>query len=206
MTGGPITIRGTAYPDADAVAAAFGISRQAVHNAIRRGRGDYIGIPAHLTRKRTGAEPLPVRVRGMVFPSAADAAKHFGVSVITVRVAILEGREDYVGQGKSRKHSTGNKGRIPANAKPVQIGPYSWTSTRLCATALGIGSSSLRAHLRAGDAAWLLARAMEHCARQEGHKARAPDMPTAKDKANHGAAMLAAWNRRKATAGERVAA
>lgn len=206
MKRGPITVRGVEYADEEAVASAFNISRKAVQNAINRGRVDYIGIPAHLTRIKTGADPMPVRIRGKNFPSAKAAAKHFKVSEVTVHNAIAAGREDFVGLGRSRKHSTGNKGRIARNAKPVQIGPYSWTSRRLCARAIGISVSALRDHLSVGDSVWLLARVMDLKARQDGHKGRIPETITEDERAARGAAMIAAWGRRRANEGARAAA
>lgn len=198
MICGPITVRGTEYPDEAAVAAAFGISPKAVRNAVNRGRQDYIGIPAHLTRIRTGQEPMTVRVRGTIYPSAKAAAEALGVTVVTVLTAIRAGREDYIGLGKSRTHSTGNVGKVPGNAKPVKVGSYQWTSIRQCAMAFGVGRTTICGHLRAGNHEWIIARAMAAEARREGHKARLPDTADRDAKRAHSTAMLAAWRKRKA--------
>lgn len=171
---GPVTIRGVTYPGPDEAAAAFGISRKAIINAARKGRLEYVGIPSHKTRRRHGVEPAPVRVRGKVFPDVKAAARRFNVSEETIRCAINRGREDFVGLGQSRKHSTAHIGRTANNGIPVEIGPHRWPSIVRAALDLGVGATSLRERIRAGDTGWLLARAMQWQARQEGHKARLP--------------------------------
>lgn len=172
MSGASIMIRGKVYRSAEAAAKAFGITTKSVTNAVRRGRQDFIGIPAHKTRTRHGPEPFQVRIRGEVFASVKDASTKLNLDEATIRSAITRGREDFIGFGRSRKHSTISKGRTPGNAKPVRIGPHEWQSIVQCANDLGVAKSTLRDHLSAGDVTWLLARAMEYTARADGHKAR----------------------------------
>ena len=170
MRGAKVVIRGEVYLSAKAAAKAFGISPKSVSNAIRRGRQDFIGIPAHKTRTKHGVEPFQVRIRGEVFASVRDASERFGVEETTIRVALICGREDFIGLGRSRKHCTAGKGRTPANARPVTIGPHKFRSIVQCAAALGVATSTLRDRLDANDAVWLMARAMAFTAQTEGHK------------------------------------
>jgi hypothetical protein len=167
---GPITIRGRTYPGPDEAAAAFNISRKALLNAARKGRLDFVGIPAHQTRKRHGVEPTSVRIRGKVYASVKAAARRFKVSEATIRGAINRGREDFVGLGRSRKHSTARVGKVPHNGKPVVIGPHRWQSITRAARDLGVGATCLREKIKAGETAWLLCRAMQWQARQERHR------------------------------------
>lgn len=177
MKGGPVTIRGVEYSDIRAAAEALGVSTDAIRSARSRGRLDCVGIPAHITRVRAGALAAPVRVRGRVFADVHEAARHFKVSPTTVRGAICKGREDHVGRGRSRRHSKAHVGRPAHNRKPVKIGPHEWPSIRQCARALGLRETTLREHLKAGDADWLLARVMAWQAREEGHKPRELRLP-----------------------------
>lgn len=115
----PIIIRGVEYPDKAAIAAAFGISIPSVRNAIRLGRTEFIGIPAHKTRKRTGTDPMPMRIAGKVYPDAHAAAKALKVSVKTIYSALSTGREDFVGLGRKRKHRRGGaQSADQAEARP----------------------------------------------------------------------------------------
>lgn len=190
----PIIIRGVEYPDKKAVAAAFGVCIQYVRTAIRRGRQDFIGIPAHKTRKRTGQEPLPVRVGGRKFKSREAAAKFFGVTYTTVAVAIIEGREDHVGLGTSRKHRKRMPDHVPVNAQPVKIGAREWPSVKRAAIALGVSRTSLRDHMRAGDEVWLAARLMDLLAREAGQNGK---VPASQDKEALSQMGRARWERRR---------
>lgn len=170
----PIIIRGTAYPDADTAAAAFGVQRRAILCAIRLGTLDRVGLPPHVTRFRHGPEPFPVRIRGTVYPNVNAAAEALGVSPITVRTAIKHGREDFIGLGKSRKHCRAAVGRIPGNSKMVQIGALVFASKRHLARFTGLGATTIRDHLRKGNTAILMAHVMRAQAQQEGHQKRLP--------------------------------
>jgi DNA-binding transcriptional regulator YhcF (GntR family) len=157
------------------VAAAFGISPQAVRQAIRKGRVDQIGLPPHVTRFRHGPEPFSVRIRGELYPSVNAAAEALGVSPVTVRNAIRRGREDFIGIGQSRKHSTASVGRVPGNARAVQIGAQKFPSIKHVARFAGIGYTTVRDHLKAGNVAALIAHVMRAQAAREGHRKKLPD-------------------------------
>jgi len=57
----PVTIRGTTYPSQAAAARALGISVQAVHDALNRGRIDYAGLGRNWWHSRPdpNAKPEP---------------------------------------------------------------------------------------------------------------------------------------------------
>lgn len=117
-----IEIRGVVYPDANAAAAAHGVTPDAVRIAVRRGTLHRVGTGA------AGVEPMRVRVGGIVFDCAASAAAHFGVTTHAIYQAITRGR-------------TEEFGRPPRNArnrsKPIQIGTLSFPSMCDADRALG---------------------------------------------------------------------
>lgn len=102
-----IEIRGVVYPDADAAAAAFGVTADAVRMACRRGTQHRIGTGA------VGVEPMRVRIAGRDFETAKAAAAHFGVHTSAVYAAIRDGDPDRVARPavynpwKSRRFSIG---------------------------------------------------------------------------------------------------
>lgn len=163
----PMTIRGETFATVEDVAARFGISALAVKQAVRKGRVQFIGIPAHITRKRHGPEPMPVRAAGKVFPTAADAAKALGVSETTVRGAILKGREAYVGTGTNHGHANFRRGHIPPNAKQIVICGHVFASRRGACRDLQVNSGTLYRHLAAGDTEWLCCKVRDMVARRE---------------------------------------
>lgn len=192
----PFTVRGQEFATFQACAEAFGISEKAVKNAVTKGRADMIGLPAHKTRKRHGVEPMAVRIRGKVFPTAEAAAKHFKVSVETIRGAIFKGREDFVGLGRKRKHVKPHGG-VPHNAKPIQIGAYSWTSLRLCATDLGVKVTNLKEHVRRDDKEWLASKLFDYIARKEGKRGAIPRTMSEDEQRHQSELMTASWQARK---------
>lgn len=188
----PFTVRGQEFASFAACADHFGISEKAVKNAVRNGRAEVIGIPAHKTRKRHGPDPMEVRIRGRVFANVNAAAKHFKVTPETIRSAIQRGREDFVGLGRARKHVK-KTGRGAHNAKPVQIGIHSWPSLGQCAAALGVKRTSLCDRIRRGDKQWLAARIMDMLARKEGHRAALPAQQDEAAKSKLSASMRTVW-------------
>lgn len=48
----PVTVRGVTYPSIKACARVFGISHQAVCDALDRGRADFIGLGRNWWRKK----------------------------------------------------------------------------------------------------------------------------------------------------------
>ena len=83
--------------------------------------------------------PVPVRVRGMLFPSLTAAAKHLGISVAAVWIAIEEGREDSVGLNSK-----------PALRKPCRINGMTFISRTAAAAALGVTRAAISRAIAAG--------------------------------------------------------
>jgi predicted DNA-binding protein (UPF0251 family) len=171
----PLKVRRKTFQTLEECAAHFKISRQAIKAAIRNGRAQFIGIPAHKTRKRHGVDPMPVKVAGVLFNSAKEAGEALGVSEITVRTAINSGREAFVGKGLDRSHAARPSQPFRVNAIPVEIGPHRWPSIVRAASDLGVHVGTLRVHIRANDAEWLKAKAMIWAAKKEA-EARAARM------------------------------
>jgi hypothetical protein len=92
----------------------------------------------------TWVEPMPVRIRGTDYPSAAAAARALGVSVSTVRVAIQLGRPDRVGLR--------SKAPNPMFCKPVVIAGLRFPSMAEASRALGFASAYVSHVLRRGSA------------------------------------------------------
>lgn len=191
-----VSIRGITYPDEQAAADAFGLNRRTVVNAIRKGRQDFIGIPAHKTRKRTGQEPMKVRVAGKEYTDAKAAAAAHGVKVKTIYSALCRGGEEYVGLGQKRPHRKRRPDQKTC-AKPVQIGSLSFRSIKAASAFLGCSRTTLKKHLTEGNTEWLAARAMAAQARAEGKRKA---LPTSHDRDAESARMLGLWQKRKAGA------
>lgn len=130
-----IEVRGTVYADANAAAAALGVSPQTVRNAVRSGRTHRVG------KGERWPEPLPVRVRGMVFKSARAAAEHFGVKPPAIYRAILQGREDRFLLPRKQRNGM---------SKPITIGPLSFSSMDEAARVLGFKQGYVSRSLRSG--------------------------------------------------------
>lgn len=162
----PFEVRGQQFETFEACAEVFGITVTSVKQALRKGRADQIGLPAHKTRKRHGPAPMRARASGKDYESYKAAAQRLKVSETTVRTAVTRGREDFVGLGRSRKHRI-KHGGPSQNAKPVQIGTQSWPSMCQCADDLGVPRNTLRDRLRKGDTEWLMAKAMSVISRRE---------------------------------------
>lgn len=151
-----IEIRGRVYPDANAAAAALGVTADAVRMAARRGT---------LHRCGTGAshpEPMPVRIRGVVYPDARTAAAALGVTPTAVWAALAAGNPDRVGLPNP-----------PPNwrARPFTVGGLRFASMRAAALALGFSdpgyvARAMKRNSRRGRER-ILAAAMAYRARLE---------------------------------------
>lgn len=84
-------IRGVVYPDANAAAAALGVTAGQVRMALRKGRLDGLG---------TRAAMQPVTIRGKTYPSFSAASGALGVHPNTVRAAYRNGTLHRVGTGR----------------------------------------------------------------------------------------------------------
>lgn len=116
------------------------------------------GIEDAPARRRRGAAPYPVRVRGVVYPSARDAAEALGVHVTTVRKLVSRGRADMIGTGKGALMP----GAIRNGSKPFSVGALTWPSVSEAARALGYRRPEhFRKLIREGRHDLIMARAMQ---------------------------------------------
>ncbi len=117
-----IEIRGVKYADLRSAGAAHGVSPETVRHAVRNGTLHRVGTG------HGGVEPMPVRIGGKDFPSAAAAAKHFKVTKSAIYTSISRGCEDRFGTAPRR---------VLNNAKPFEIGGMFFVSMREADRALG---------------------------------------------------------------------
>ena len=85
-------VRGVPYPNPQAIAEAFDVSRGSVYKRIRRGTLDFIGVP----------RATPICIRKRVYPSPQAAAEGTGKAVGTIYRALERGTLDRVGQYPQR--------------------------------------------------------------------------------------------------------
>lgn len=79
---------------------------------------------------------MRVNVRGQVFESVRECAKHFGISEDTVYCAVTRRTTDTIGTGRKRPKAPGT---TPfARKDPFKIGRWSWPSMVQCSKDLGI--------------------------------------------------------------------
>lgn len=124
-----------------------------------------------LKRHKPGPKPLPVKVRGRLFKSAKQCAKHFGVSEATVFWHLMRGQPDHIGVGKGK--CCNRKG----NPVPITIGAVTWPSRTAAAHALGYATHrGLRRAMRENPGA-VMRRFAQYLARRdrEAQQARALD-------------------------------
>ncbi len=87
-----INVRGTIYADANAAAAALGVTAHQVRRAVRCGRLDSLG---------TRPDFRPVTIRGVTYANFSEAARALGVNPNTVRVAYYNDTLHRVGTGRT---------------------------------------------------------------------------------------------------------
>tara|TARA_R110000851_G_scaffold321340_1_gene486690 strand:- start:25813 stop:26355 length:543 start_codon:yes stop_codon:yes gene_type:complete len=150
-----IEIRGVVYPDLPSAAKACGVTDAAVRSAMRNGTLHRVGLG------KTGREPLPVRINGRDYKSAAAAAKHLKCTKSAIYQALSCGRED-----KVARPQTYNGGA----SKPITIGTLSFCSHASASRALGFKSDFLSNALSRGSKrGWqrILSAAMTEVARRD---------------------------------------
>lgn len=86
MNANPTIIRGTLYPSQRAAAAALGVHVATVHQALERGRADFVGLAIK------GRPGRPCYINGKRWPSQAACARALGVRPATISRALGEGR------------------------------------------------------------------------------------------------------------------
>lgn len=95
---------------------------------------------------------LPVRIRGVIYPSGKAAAEALGVAASTIASALARGPAavERAGLGKGRPKGTSDKGGRPK--KEFVLGPYRFPSQRAASRALGVGENYISGVLRVGGA------------------------------------------------------
>ena len=78
-----------------------------------------------------GPEPLPVRIGGTTYGSAAEASRALGIKIATVYAAIADGDPDRLVRPPRYR---------PARARPITIGPVRFASMREAARELGFAN------------------------------------------------------------------
>lgn len=83
-----VRIRDTIYADADAAAAAFGVARATVMDAIRNGTEDRIGL-----RHAPGStRKIPVVIEGVSYPSLSEASRQLKIPKTTMQKRYHSGK------------------------------------------------------------------------------------------------------------------
>ncbi|WP_286905720.1 hypothetical protein [Roseovarius sp.] len=150
-----IEIRGVVYPDANAAAAALGVSANAVRLAVRKGSQHRIGTGA------VGVEPMPICLAGTHFENAEAAAEHFGVTRHAVYQAIASGRAQEF--GKPARHAR-------LKSRPIALGNLSFSSMDEACRVLGFERGYISQVKRRGSKVGMqrvLAAAMREARRRE---------------------------------------
>ena len=114
-------------------------------------------------------KPMPVRIRGVDYPTAADAAKALGVKQATIYSALYRNTLDTVGTGSGRlkKNARGGKPR------PIVLGTMKFRTIQEASLFLGYEKRSLSKILRVGgDHARqnVMRRLLEKTAQQENSR------------------------------------
>lgn len=115
------TVRGVTYADTAEAAAALGVTRGSVADAIRNGGLDTLGLGR-------GLMPMPVFVRGKHYASAKLAGEALGLTDAAIYRAIKDGRQDTV--GLPQRYVGGRK-------VPLSLEPLSFPSIREAERQLG---------------------------------------------------------------------
>lgn len=131
-------VNGTRYESLAAAGRAYGVTPEAVAQAIKRGTTHRLGTG------RVGWEPRPVRIRGTVYSSAAEAAAALGVARSAVYAAIDRGTEDKLGLGRPP---------CMIKARPVVIGGMAFESMAAASRAIGRSDGYVAQVLRSGSVA-----------------------------------------------------
>jgi hypothetical protein len=84
----------------------------------------------------------PTRIRGVLYPSQAAAARALGIKPNTVARALNRGTEEFAGLGRRWPSDFGQK------PKPCEIDGVQYPSQKAAATALGLTPSCICMRLR----------------------------------------------------------
>lgn len=88
-------------------------------------------------------EKVPVRIKGVLYPSMGEAAKALGFSPSNISMHLnRHGHFDNLGKGHSRP------GLLVANATPVAFGKLKFRSISLASRELGIPRKNIRTYMK----------------------------------------------------------
>lgn len=96
-------------------------------------------------------DPMPVRVRGVVYPSAAAAAKALRIPISTVRSAVVSNRADELAAPRVRY-------------SPIYLGPYKFKTTVQIAAKIDRSPETVSRALRTRRGRARLLRMLEEAA------------------------------------------
>lgn len=130
-----IIVRDLEFRSTAEAAAWFGVTERHVRNLRSKVRLDSLGLGKGWlkgkTVKRRPETYMPVAVRGLLFETAHDCARHFGIKPCTVYSLVAAGRADQIGLG-SGVGCGGNRSR------PFSIGGVTYPSQKAASIALGL--------------------------------------------------------------------
>lgn len=98
-----------------------------------------------LLKAKRGPVACPVRVRGVVYPSIKECAKHFGYSETHIRTLLNQGRVDMLGL---LKRGTVQRGKVNGKSIPLKIGPLVFESISEARVALGVNRKKIYDFIR----------------------------------------------------------
>ena len=85
-------------------------------------------------------DPMPVRIRGVDYPNAREAAKALKVKQVSIYCAISKGTVDTVGLGKGKCKKNPRGG----NPKPITLAGIEFPSLQAASKALGFSRGYLQ--------------------------------------------------------------
>lgn len=90
-------------------------------------------------KKKPGPKPYPVRIRGVDYPSAKEAAKALGIAESTMHDHLRQGQPDKAGAPRPPRDEWNN----PRSVR-ITIGGIQYKSLKHAADSLGINYNKLR--------------------------------------------------------------
>lgn len=154
-----VTIRGEVFETVRDAANAFGVTMRYIRRAVMDGQQDRIGL------RRAGQKdkwrvtppaytPMPIRIRGVIYKDAKEAAAALGVTRDAIYWALRCGDPDKIGLPRTYRSGPGSNAAAAASVrKPVQVAGVWFASRRELAKTVGMDASSVGYALKAGPRA-----------------------------------------------------
>lgn len=155
-----VTVRGKTFETVRDAANAFGVTTRYVRRAVSEGKQDQIGLRRAGQKDkwrvtRPAFTPMPIRIRGVIYSDAKEAAAALGVNRDTIYWAIRCGDPDKVGLPRTYRSGPGSNAAAAASVrKPVQVAGVWFASRRELAKAVGMDASSVSYALKGGKRAY----------------------------------------------------